>query len=129
MGKYDDIINLPHHVSKNHPKMSLENRAAQFAPFAALVGYEEAIVASQEFGEEKVLLAEDKKEEIEKILRNITKGTTIEVKYYLSSKKKYVTYLGKVKRIDQNEKVIIFDNRKVISIREITDIKLIPDEN
>ena len=39
MGKYDDIINLPHHVSKNHPQMSLENRAAQFAPFAALVGY------------------------------------------------------------------------------------------
>ena len=41
--KYDDIINLPHHVSKRHPRMSLYNRAAQFAPFAALTGYEEAI--------------------------------------------------------------------------------------
>ncbi|MCR5313231.1 MAG: hypothetical protein K6E54_06265 [Bacteroidaceae bacterium] len=40
---YDDIINLPHHVSKVHPKMTMENRAAQFAPFAALVGYEQAI--------------------------------------------------------------------------------------
>lgn len=40
---YDDIINHPHHVSKRHPQMPLENRAAQFAPFAALTGYEEAI--------------------------------------------------------------------------------------
>lgn len=41
--KYKDIINLPHHVSKKHPQMSMESRAAQFAPFAALTGYEEAI--------------------------------------------------------------------------------------
>ncbi|MBR3002292.1 MAG: hypothetical protein IKF38_01815 [Clostridia bacterium] len=43
MNKYEDIINLPHHVSKKHPQMSMEARAAQFAPFAALVGYEDAI--------------------------------------------------------------------------------------
>ena len=43
MGKYDDIINLPHHVSKKHKQMSLENRAAQFAPFAALTGYHDEI--------------------------------------------------------------------------------------
>lgn len=42
-GKYDDIINLPHHVSKKHPQMSLEARSAQFAPFAALVGYDDAV--------------------------------------------------------------------------------------
>ena len=40
---YDDIINLPHHVSKHHPQMSMWNRAAQFAPFAALTGYEDTI--------------------------------------------------------------------------------------
>ena len=40
---YDDIINLPHHISKRHPQMSMWNRAAQFAPFAALAGYEDAI--------------------------------------------------------------------------------------
>ena len=42
-GKYDDIINLPHHVSTKHPHMSLHQRAAQFAPFAALVGHGEAV--------------------------------------------------------------------------------------
>ena len=43
MGNYDDIINMPHHVSKRHPQMSMWNRAAQFEPFAALTGYEDAI--------------------------------------------------------------------------------------
>ena len=41
--QYDDIINLPHHISKKHPQMSLYARSAQFAPFAALTGYEEAV--------------------------------------------------------------------------------------
>lgn len=43
MSKYDDIIHLPHHVSKKHPQMSMEQRAAQFAPFAAVTGHKEAI--------------------------------------------------------------------------------------
>ena len=43
MGNYDDIINLPHHISKKHPRLSMEQRAAQFAPFAALTGYGEQV--------------------------------------------------------------------------------------
>ena len=46
--EYDDIIHLPHHVSKRHPQMSMWNRAAQFAPFSALTGYEDAIQDTQE---------------------------------------------------------------------------------
>lgn len=46
MSNYDDIIHLPHHVSKRHPQMSMWNRAAQFAPFAALAGYEDATLES-----------------------------------------------------------------------------------
>ena len=46
--EYDDIINLPHHVSKRHPQMSMLNRAAQFAPFAALTGYDAAINETME---------------------------------------------------------------------------------
>ena len=48
---YDDIINLPHHVSKRHPQMSMWNRAAQFAPFAALTGYEDSIKDSAQENE------------------------------------------------------------------------------
>ena len=54
MGKYDDIINLPHHVSAKHPKMSMYNRAAQFSPFAALTGYERAIEEARKKHEESV---------------------------------------------------------------------------
>ena len=43
MGKYDDIINMPHHISKKHKQMSMHDRAAQFAPFAALVGYDKMV--------------------------------------------------------------------------------------
>ena len=51
MSNYVDIINLPHHVSKRHPQMSMWNRAAQFAPFAALTGYEESIRQSAQENE------------------------------------------------------------------------------
>ena len=52
--KYDDIINLPHPVSKKHPRMAAIDRAAQFSPFAALTGYEQALRETQELVEERV---------------------------------------------------------------------------
>ena len=58
---YDDIIHLPHHVSKRHPQMSMWNRAAQFAPFAALTGYEDAI---QESAKENESLYEEKEDDL-----------------------------------------------------------------
>lgn len=128
MGKYDDIINLPHHVSKNHPQMSLENRAAQFAPFAALVGYSEAITSSQEIKEEKKLIIDDKKEELEEIIHYLNIGDNIEIKYYVANKNNYFIYKGKIKKIDRIDKKIIFDNRKSIFIKDIVDIKLNSDE-
>ena len=54
MGHYDDIINLPHHVSMKHPRMSMSGRAAQFSPFAALTGYEKAIEEARRKQEEEV---------------------------------------------------------------------------
>ncbi len=128
MGKYDDIINLSHHVSKNHPQMSLENRAAQFAPFAALVGYSEAIEESQEYKEEKIILAKDKKDELEEKLHQLNKGNVIEIKYYSLNKKKYLIYQGTIKQIDKVEKKIVFINRDSIQIKDIIDIKLLSDE-
>lgn len=58
MNNYDDIINLPHHVSKKHPQMSIHDRAAQFAPFAALTGHEEAIEETAIGHTKGVLLSE-----------------------------------------------------------------------
>ena len=53
MDNYEDIINLPHHVSKIHSKMSLEERAAQFAPFAALTGYGDAVQETVKINEKE----------------------------------------------------------------------------
>ena len=55
MGNYDDIINLKHHISKKHPRLSMEQRAAQFAPFAALTGYEDAVDDTVKRSEEKFI--------------------------------------------------------------------------
>ena len=54
MGNYDDIINLPHHISTKHPRLSMEQRAAQFAPFAALAGYGDAVKETVRLNEERI---------------------------------------------------------------------------
>lgn len=64
MGKYDDIINLPHHVSDYYKPMSMENRAAQFAPFAALTGHSEAIAETQRITEQIKELSDYEKTEL-----------------------------------------------------------------
>ena len=56
MGKYDDIINLPHHISKKHPRLSTEQRAAQFAAFVALTGYEDEVEETVRLREEQIEL-------------------------------------------------------------------------
>ena len=60
---YEDIINLPHHVSKVHPSMPIEKRAAQFAPFAALTGYEDAIMETEQINTMEMELGKDVKRE------------------------------------------------------------------
>ena len=133
MGKYDDIINLDAPTSKNHPRMSMNNRAAQFAPFAALVGYAEAINGSREASDERKVISEDKKQELENLLHKISTDLShnwnIEVTYYYTDVKnkkgKYLTYKGKVKKIDAQSRSIIFVDKKIIPIKDVYNLRLI----
>lgn len=58
---YDDMLDMEHHVSKNHPQMPLEKRAAQFTPFSALTGYEESLMKTKDNYEKNVLESENGK--------------------------------------------------------------------
>ena len=131
MGKYDDIINLPHHESKNHSRMSRTNRAAQFAPFAALVGFSESIKNSEEILDNYVELSEDRIKEIEQSLENIMakikSNPQVEVTYFEKTKDnnqgKYLKFTGKIKKYDEFDKKIIFTNKKTILIKNIYNIR------
>lgn len=125
--KYADIINLPHHVSKKHPRMSIDARAAQFAPFAALTGYEEAVKETARLTDEKIEIDEEMKigldRKIEIIKENIDNNPKVTFTYFIKDNKKqggkYVSITGNVKKIDEyNEQIILTDGIR-ISIEEI----------
>ena len=89
---YDDIINLPHHVSKNHMQMSIHDRAAQFAPFSALTGYDEVINETERLTDELTDMDEYVKSEIDmklQLLRSKLKNrqsVNVYIRYFSSSK-------------------------------------------
>lgn len=130
MSKYDDIINLPHHVSKHYPRMSLEARSAQFAPYDALEGYSDGVRETERLTEKKIILDEEKKEILNSKLNIIKNSSDIEVTitYFVKDPKKqggcYKDKTGYVKKIDiYNQQIIMSDNTKIL-INEIIDIKL-----
>lgn len=130
MSKYDDIINFPHYELKYHNKMTIENRAAQFSPFAALTGYSESIKETSRLTKSKKELSEDMKNKIDMKLRiieeHLKERPLITILYFKKDNKKdggnYYEYTGSVKKIDIVNKVIIFNDIK-ININDIYDIK------
>ena len=129
-GEYDDIINLPHHVSTKHPRMSLEARAAQFAPFAALTGYDDQVKETARLTNERKELADGLKmilnEKILKIKEKLYIMPEVTITYFVPDLRKkggkYVTVTGKVKKIDEFKQTIVFDNKVEIPIHEIIEI-------
>ena len=127
---YDDIVHLPHHVSKRHPQMSLYNRAAQFAPFAALTGYEEAIIETARLTAPKVDMMEDNQQLLDRKLallsRSLREQPTVSITYFQPDKKKtggqYLTITGVIKSIRDSERVILMADGKSVSIDTIINI-------
>lgn len=130
MNKYEDIINLSRPISK-HPKMTLYQRSAQFAPFSALTGYEGQVKETARQTYKKIELDEEIKlklnlkiQIIQEMLHN---NPEIEIKYYVPDKikdgGKYETIKNKVKKIDNYNQAIIMQDDLKIDINEIIDIK------
>ena len=128
---YADIIDLPHHVSKRHPQMFVEKRAAQFSPFAAMVGLDAAIRENARFTEEQMELTEDAKTVIDgkmqMIPAHIKEQPEITVTYFRPDENKsggaYVTVTGFAKRIDKQRRSLIFHNNTAIHINDIIGLQ------
>lgn len=127
---YDDIINLPHYVSAKRPQMSMEDRAAQFSPFAALVGYEDGIAETNRQVEQLAELNEDYLQELDEKLQyiqgRIDECPLAEITYFEPDETKrggaYKTVRGNVKRIDGDKRQIVFSDKRTISLNLITAI-------
>ena len=130
--KYDDIINLPHHISKKHPQMTLEARAAQFAPFAALTGYDDEVKETERLTNRRIELDDEAKSildnKIQIILEQISQRPTVSITYFIPDTRKaggeYVTITGIIKKVDGYNQVIVLENRTEIPINEIIDIDM-----
>ena len=122
---YDDIIHLPHHVSERHPQMSMYNRAAQFAPFAALTGHNAAArltEAEQELSESDAEVLNRKLA----YLQSLDEKPTISVTYFVPDDKKeggsYHTATGTVKSVEPDKGVLQFEDGTGIPVIRIKDI-------
>lgn len=131
MNNYNDIINLPHHVSTTRPQMSMIDRAAQFSPFAALTGYDAAIKETGRLTDEKIEIDEDTKASLDMkqayLMEIIDEQPEISITYFLPDTKKsggaYVTVTGNLKRFDEYERLLILTNGKKIPMDDIADIE------
>ena len=129
--QYDDIINLPHHVSKTRPQMSMLDRAAQFSPFAALTGHDAAIKETGRLTDEKVDLGEEEKEVLDRkqlfLIEKLSERPALTVTYFVPDEKKaggaYVTRSGNLKKIDAFERWMQLADGTKIPLDDILEIE------
>lgn len=130
MNKYDNIINLPHHVSKYRTHLSPSQRASQFAPFSALTGYGDAIKEKEKILVDKIILEDDEKELIneclQKLSNDIKNNPYVTITYFvkdkLTDKGNYLTISGNLKKIDTINNYITLTNNTKIYLDEILTI-------
>lgn len=132
MGKYDDIIDLPHHISATRPRMPMIDRAAQFMPFRALTGYEDAVHETARLTDEKPELTEDEKSlldmKLQRLADRLDSHPQVTLTWFQPDKRKtggaYITTTGKLKKIDDFAGVLILLSGERIFIEDILDIQL-----
>ena len=133
---YDDIIHLPHHVSQNHPQMPMLDRAAQFAPFAALTGYEAAVGETARLTAERRELDAQEAAELNRRLTDLAARLKdrpeVTIEYFVPDDRKaggaYVTMTGVVRHISVPEKTLVMEDGAVIALEDIATISGFPFE-
>ena len=131
MGKYDDIIDLPHHVSETHPPMSRADRAAQFSPFAALTGYDAAVRETARVTERRIELDEGVKAELNArlncILEHLSEHPQVSLTYFVPDEKKsggaYRTVTGTVRKLDSFVKTLTLTDGTVVPMEEMVHVE------
>ena len=127
MSRYDDIINLPHHISPTRQRMSMHDRAAQFAPFAALVGYDDAVAETARLTETRPELDEQEQRAINERLAyvadHIHEQPEVRIKYFVPDEHKsggaIIEVSGKVKKISATDGIFMFADGNSLLIRDI----------
>ena len=124
---YADIIDLPHHVSRNHPQMPLRDRAAQFAPFAALTGYEAVVGETARLTAQKRELDAQEAEELNRqlavVIEHLSERPEVTVEYFVPDERKaggaYVTVTGRARHVSVPEKTLVMADGTVIPMDDI----------
>lgn len=129
-GKYDEIMGLPHHVSKTRPQMPMSDRAAQFAPFAALTGYDAAIKETGRLTDKRIeldveaLSALDMKYQL--LMEALDEAPEVTITYFQPDERKaggkYVSAVGTVKKIDDFERRITMRDGTRIPMDDVLSI-------
>ena len=130
--KYQNIIGMSHHISPTRPRMSRLDRAAQFAPFAALVGYDDAIDETARLTDCKLILEQEQIDRIDEKIQYLRDHPehepTVTVVYFVPDQRKqggaYLRVTGRVKKIDAIEKRLVMQDGKKIPMGDIYHIKV-----
>ena len=130
-GPYNDIIHLSHPTSKNRPRMSIHDRAAQFSPFAALSGHAAAIAETARLTDRKLELDEDTRAELDRrqaiLLEHISERPEVTVTWFRPDEKKaggaYVTTTGRLKKIDEIERVLVLTDGARIPLEDVAGLE------
>ena len=130
MNQYEDIINLPHHVSPTRPQMPMSDRAAQFAPFAALTGYDAAIIETGRLTDEKIELDEEALTALDMkyqfLMDALDDAPEVTITYFQPDERKaggkYVSAVGVVRKVDDFERRITMQDGAKIQMDDVLSI-------